>query len=112
VATGSQQAQNGINSGSRVAHAACTDKRPHRISRKTKILVTRNVIEPARAAPPESSDGGRSWWAHLQFTRTNIALTIPKNQIEELMNIKGIGEKSFLKLKPMITVGTEQADKP
>jgi competence protein ComEA len=32
-------------------------------------------------------------------------------KIEELMNIKGIGEKSFLKLKPMITVGTEKADK-
>ena len=30
-------------------------------------------------------------------------------KIEELMNIKGIGEKSFLKLKPMVTVG---ADKP
>jgi competence protein ComEA len=25
-------------------------------------------------------------------------------KIEELMNIKGIGEKSFLKLKPMVTV--------
>jgi competence protein ComEA len=29
-------------------------------------------------------------------------------KIEELMNVKGIGEKSFLKLKPLITV----ADKP
>ena len=26
-------------------------------------------------------------------------------KVEELMNVKGIGEKSFLKLKPMITVG-------
>ena len=26
-------------------------------------------------------------------------------KIEELMNVKGIGEKSFLKLKPLITVG-------
>ena len=26
-------------------------------------------------------------------------------KIEELMNIKGIGEKSFLKLKPLVTVG-------
>jgi competence protein ComEA len=30
-------------------------------------------------------------------------------KIEELMNVKGIGEKSFLKLKPLITVGTERA---
>jgi len=26
-------------------------------------------------------------------------------KVEELMNVKGIGEKSFLKLKPMITIG-------
>jgi competence protein ComEA len=30
-------------------------------------------------------------------------------KIEELMNVKGIGEKSFLKLKPAITVGTDRA---
>ena len=33
-------------------------------------------------------------------------------KIEELMNVKGIGEKSFLKLKPLITVGVEKAEKP
>ena len=32
-------------------------------------------------------------------------------KIEELMNIKGIGEKSFLKLKPMVTVSADKADK-
>ena len=32
-------------------------------------------------------------------------------KVEELMNIKGIGEKSFLKLKPMLIV-TAKADKP
>jgi competence protein ComEA len=32
-------------------------------------------------------------------------------KVEELMNIKGIGEKSFLKLKPLVTV-TVKADKP
>ena len=26
-------------------------------------------------------------------------------KVEELMNIKGIGEKSFLKLKPLVTLG-------
>jgi competence protein ComEA len=26
-------------------------------------------------------------------------------KVEDLMNVKGIGEKSFLKLKPLITVG-------
>src|SRR4029078_10982638 len=38
-------------------------------------------------------------------------------KIEELMNVKGIGEKSFLKLKPLITVGdskraTDQEQRP
>ena len=32
-------------------------------------------------------------------------------KIEELMNVKGIGEKSFLKLKPLITVSPEKADR-
>jgi competence protein ComEA len=30
-------------------------------------------------------------------------------KIEELMNVQGIGEKSFLKLKPQITVGANAA---
>ena len=32
-------------------------------------------------------------------------------KIEELMNVKGIGEKSFLKLKPMVTVSVDKAEK-
>ena len=31
-------------------------------------------------------------------------------KIEELMNVKGIGEKAFLKLKPQVTVTTSKAD--
>jgi competence protein ComEA len=33
-------------------------------------------------------------------------------KIEELMNVKGIGEKSFLKMKPMVTVSGDRAEKP
>jgi competence protein ComEA len=36
----------------------------------------------------------------------------PFKKIEELMNIKGIGEKSFLKLKPLITVAPPKTEKP
>jgi competence protein ComEA len=32
-------------------------------------------------------------------------------KIEDLMNVKGIGEKSFLKLKPLITVGTDKGER-
>ena len=32
-------------------------------------------------------------------------------KVEDLMNIRGIGEKSFLKLKPLITVSSPKADR-
>ena len=32
-------------------------------------------------------------------------------KVEELMNIKGIGEKSFLKLKPMVVVAPQKAER-
>ena len=33
-------------------------------------------------------------------------------KIEDLMNIRGIGEKSFLKLRPLITVTPVKVDRP
>jgi competence protein ComEA len=34
----------------------------------------------------------------------------PFKKAEELMNVRGVGEKNFLKLKPQITVGTPKAE--
>jgi competence protein ComEA len=34
----------------------------------------------------------------------------PFKKIEELMNVRGVGEKNFLKLKAQISVGTAKAD--
>jgi competence protein ComEA len=34
----------------------------------------------------------------------------PFKKIEELMNVRGIGEKNFLKLKPQLAVGQAKAD--
>ena len=31
-------------------------------------------------------------------------------KVEELMNVRGVGEKNFLKLKPQLTVGAPKAD--
>ncbi len=36
----------------------------------------------------------------------------PFKKVEELMNVRGVGEKSFLKLKPQLTVGTPTAERP
>jgi competence protein ComEA len=33
----------------------------------------------------------------------------PFKRVEDLMNVKGIGEKSFLKLKPLLTVAAPRA---
>jgi hypothetical protein len=38
-----------------------------------------------RPGLPLRPRGGRSWWAHLEFTRINIALTILQKELEELM---------------------------
>jgi len=35
----------------------------------------------------------------------------PFKKVEELMNIRGIGEKNFLKLKPQVTVAPLRADR-
>ena len=32
-------------------------------------------------------------------------------KVEDLMNVRGIGEKSFLKIKPLITVATAKAER-
>jgi hypothetical protein len=39
--------------------------------------------QPFLATPP----GGRTWWAHHEFTRINIDRIILSNQIEEFLNV-------------------------
>jgi len=34
----------------------------------------------------------------------------PFKKVEELMNVRGVGEKNFLKLKPQLTLGPVKAD--
>jgi hypothetical protein len=45
------------------------------------------VYRPSGSRAPsqtmaEAASGGRSWWAHFEFTRINIAPIILKNKIE------------------------------
>jgi hypothetical protein len=68
-------------------------------------------VSGARPALLLRLGGGRSWWAHIEFMPIDIELIIAKKDFEELMNVKGIGEKSFLKLKPMVTVSADKAEK-
>jgi competence protein ComEA len=66
-------------------------------------------LNSATAADLESLPGvGRSTAERIIEYRQKNG---PFKKIEELMNVKGIGEKSFLKLKPLIAVSpkTEKA---
>jgi len=51
---------------------------------------------------------GRKTAERISEHRTKIGSF---KRIEELMNVKGIGEKSFLKLKPLIVVPPPKTDK-
>lgn len=76
------------------------------IDASSRQVFSNSVFQQPRAAPSHHS-GGRLWWTHLDFTRINIELTTHRKEVEEnadLMNVRGVGEKSFLKLKPLVTV--------
>ncbi len=52
------------------------------------------------------------WWAqlaHRQFIPINIEPKFLRDWLEELMNVRGIGEKSFLKLRSLVTVTPPRA---
>ena len=72
----------------------------------------RNRVGTRRASTAVTGpSGGRTWWAHFEFTRINIAPTILSKQFEELMNVRGIGEASFLRLKALVMVTPPRTDR-
>jgi competence protein ComEA len=86
------------------------------------------LAAPGQQAPPETADTARAAAVNLNTATSAQLEGLPGigaktaqrileyrqksggfKKVEELMNVKGIGEKSFLKLKPHITVGTPKA---
>jgi hypothetical protein len=51
----------------------------HSVARTTAMLLS----EWRRSARSGSPNGGRTWWAHCEFTRINIAPTILRKKIED-----------------------------
>jgi hypothetical protein len=39
---------------------------------------------------PDRPRGGRSWWAHFEFTRINIELIVLKNKFEDLREARAV----------------------
>ena len=60
-------------------HAACSRRRPDSFGSKGPSDPC--GVEPARPV------GGRTWWAHRSFTRTNVGPIILRNQIEDRLEI-------------------------
>ena len=78
-------------------------------SKAAAAITTPININTATAAQLEALPGigARTAQAIVDHRQKNGGF----KKIEELMNVKGIGEKSFLKLKPMVTVSVDKADK-
>ena len=87
-------------------------------------LAAQTKTPPAAAAKPASTTvvnintASVSEFATLPGVGAKMAARIieyrqkngPFKKVEELMNVRGIGEKNFLKLKPQLAVGQAKAD--
>ena len=83
-----------------VAHAA---QKPSSPSRPAPVAANLVNLNTATVAQLESLPGIGAKTAQriIEHRQKNGGF----KKIEELMNVRGVGEKSFLKLKPLITVG-------
>ena len=91
-------------------------------------LPMRAIASPAQQAPADAADSTRAAAVNLNTATAAQLESLPGigaktaqrildyrqksggfKKIEELMNVKGIGEKSFLKLKPHIIVSAPKA---
>ena len=49
--------------------------------------------------------GGRTWWAHFEFTRINIEPIILKNKFEELRVLGALFEQDACIRSPDVSIG-------
>lgn len=93
-----------------LASAASAAQKQDDEKRGKKVTVATTVnINTASAAELESLPGVGAKTAQriVDYRQKNGAF----KKVEELMNVQGIGEKSFLKIKDRLTVGAARAEK-
>src|ERR1700752_1934541 len=79
-------------------------------SRSAKAALVANVnINTASAPELEALPGIGQKTAEriIEYRQKNG----PFKKVEELMNVRGVGEKNFLKLKPQLSVGAPKPDR-
>jgi comEA protein len=86
------------------------EKAPKPKAKPTATLTAPVNLNTATAAELEALPGVGAATAKLIIEHRQKVGGFKK--VEELMNIKGIGEKSFLKLKPMVTVSPDKGERP
>jgi comEA protein len=84
-----------------------------RISLNTALAPATGALVDVNAATATELEalpgiGARTAAAIVDYREKNG----PFKKVEELMNVKGIGEKSFLRLKPLVTVTPPKATRP
>ena len=89
--------------------ASAAQKEESEKSGKKVVAATTVNINTASAAELESLPGVGAKTAQriVDYRQKNGAF----KKIEELMNVQGIGEKGFLKIKDCLTVGAPRAEK-
>jgi competence protein ComEA len=96
-----------------IGSAAAQQPNPQGRARQTRVKEASTAIvniNTATSAQLQTLPGVGEKTAEriLEYRQKNGSF----KKIEELMNVKGIGEKSFLKMKDRLTVGTGSAAKP
>jgi len=84
------------------SHAQSAQPSPGVASNKSVVLVNLNTADVKELAMLPGI-GDKTAVRIIDYRQKNG----PFKKIEELMNVQGIGEKSFLKLKPQLTVASK-----
>jgi len=101
-----------------VVAAAAIAVSPARASAQDKPTAARAAAKPASTSPVNINTASAADFEALPGIGATMAARIveyrqkngPFKKIEDLMNIRGLGEKNFLKLKPQLTLGTTKTD--
>ena len=101
-----------------VVVAAAIAASPAVVSAQEKPAATHTAAKPAPAVAVNINTASAAELEALPGIGAAMAARIveyrqkngPFKKIEDLMNVRGLGEKNFLKLKPQLTLGAAKTD--